>query len=327
MKAVRVHGFGLDVPMRLDEIEDARAGEGEVLIRARAIGVHPVDVSVRAGLHPFHKILAPPYIPGPEAAGEVVEVGAGVEGFRIGQRVCGRATGGAYAELVRLGVPWTLNLPDTYGFAEGAGIAVQFMTAWNAVVINARAAAGETVLVQGGAGGVGLAAIQLAKAVGCRVFATVSSSEKADLSRSVGADETINYREEDFAARCEELTDGRGVDVVIEMVAEKNIDKDIDAIRPMGRIVVVGTDKGLDPDASFGVQKALIKDAQIRCISMVNLPPLLPEVVRGLSPMLETGKLKMHVFCEMPLVEANAAHDLIWSGDVTGKLVLIPSGA
>lgn len=159
MKAVRVHKFGLDAPMHLDEIEDARAGVGEVLIRTRAIGAHPVDVSVRAGFHPFKKFVTPPYIPGPEAAGEVVEVGAGVEGFRTGQRVCGRAMGGAYAEFVRLGAPWSLNLPDTYGFSQGAGIAVQFITAWNAVVISARATAGETVLAQGGAGGVGMAAI------------------------------------------------------------------------------------------------------------------------------------------------------------------------
>ncbi len=93
-------------------------------------------------MHPFHKFVEPPYIPGPEAAGDVVEVGAGVEGFRVGQRVCGRAMGGAYARLVRLGAPWTLNLPDVYGYAEGAGIAVQFITAWNAVVIYGRAAAG-----------------------------------------------------------------------------------------------------------------------------------------------------------------------------------------
>lgn len=152
----------------------------------------------------------------------------------------------------------------------------------------------------------------------------MSSDEKADLSRSVGADETINYREEDFSARCEELTDGYGVDIVIEMVAEENLEKDIDVICPMGKIVVVGTDKGLDSDARFRVQKALLKDAQIRCISMVNLPPLLPEVMRRLSPMLEAGKLKMRVFRVMPLAEANAAHDLIWGGGVMGKLILIP---
>ena len=140
----------------------------------------------------------------------------------------------------------------------------------------------------------------------------------------MGADETINYREEDFTAQCEELTDGHGVDVVIEMVAEENLKKDINTIRPMGKIMMLGTDKGLDPDARFGVQKALFKDAQIRCMSMANLPPFLPKVVRGLSPMLEAGKLKMPVFREMPFVEANAAYDLIWGGGVTGKLILIP---
>ncbi len=324
MKAMRVHKFGLETPMQLDEIEDARPGEGEVLIKTRAIGAHPVDVTIRGGMHPFHKFVTPPYMPGPEAAGEVVEVGAGVEGFRVGQRVCGRAMGGAYAGLVRLGAPWTMNLPDAYSWAEGAGIAVQFITAWNAVVTNGRASAGEVVLVQGGAGGVGMAAIQLARAVGCRVIATASSPEKLKIAKEMGADEVINYREVNFAERCLELTGGRGVDVVIEMIAEENLDKDVDAICPLGRIVVVGTSKGLDPDAAFGVQKALMKDAQILCISMVNLPPRLPELMRGLAPMIETGDFKVRVFREMPLIEANAAHDLLWGGEVTGKLVLVP---
>ncbi len=324
MRAMRVHKFGLDTPMRLDEIEDARPEAGELLICAHAIGAHPVDVSVRAARHPFHEFLSPPYIPGPEAAGEVVEVGEGAEGFRVGQRVCGRAIGGAYAGLVRIGAPWALNLPDSYSYAEGAGLAVQFITAWNALIIYARASAGEWVLIQGGAGGVGMAAIQLARAVGCRVIATVSSGEKAALCKSLGAEETILYREEDFTTRCAELIGGRGVDVVIEMIADENLDKDIDAICPQGRIVIVGTEKGLDPDASFGVQKALLKDAQILCISMVNLPPRLPGLMRRLAPMLEAGGLRMHVFREMPLAEANAAHELLWSGGVTGKLVLIP---
>ncbi len=281
-------------------------------------------MSPSGGVHPFHKFVEPPYIPGPEAAGDVVEVGAGVEGFRVGQRVCGRAMGGAYARLVRLGAPWTLNLPDVYGYAEGAGIAVQFITAWNAVVIYGRAAAGETVLVQGGAGGVGMAAIQLAKAIGCRVIATASTPEKVEICRAMGADETINYREEDFAEGCSEITAGRGLGVIIEMVADVNLDKDIDAIRPTGRIVVVGTSKGLDPDASFSVQKALIKDAQILCLSMVNLAPRLPELTRRFSPILEAGKIRMHVFREMPLAEANEAHNLLWNGEVMGKLVLTP---
>ncbi len=324
MKAMRVHKFDLDTPMRMDEIDDAVAGPGEVLIRNRAIGAHPVDVTIRSAQHPFHTNFTPPYHPGTEAAGDVIAVGEGVEEFQIGQRVCGRAAGGAYAELVRLGAEWTLDLPDAYSYSEGAGITVQFITAWNALIVNARAAAGETVLIQGGVGGVGMASVQLAKAIGCRVIATVSSKEKADLCRSLGADETINRREEDFAARCLELTGGRGVDVVVEMIADVNLDRDIDAIRPLGRIVVVGTARALDPKISFSSQKSLIRGAQILCMSVVNFPPHVPDFKRRFPPMLKTGRFKVPIFREMPIAEANEAHEIIWSGDYSGKLVLIP---
>ncbi len=324
MKAMRVQKFDLGTPMRMDEIEDAAAGPGEVLIQNRAIGAHPVDVTIRSAQHPFHTNFTPPYHPGTEAAGDVIAVGEGVEEFQVGQRVCGRAVGGAYAELVRLGAMWTLALPDAYSYGEGAGITVQFITAWNALVVNARAAAGETVLVQGGVGAVGMASVQLAKAIGCRVIATVSSKEKADLCRSLGADEVINRREADFAARCLDLTGGRGVDVVVEMVADVNLDRDIDAIRPLGRIVVVGTDKALDTDVSFSSQKSLIQGAQILCMSVVNFPPHVPDFKRRFPPLLASGRFKVPIFREMPLAEANEAHEIIWSGDFMGKIVLIP---
>ena len=215
MKAVRVHEFNMDVPMRLDEVEDAKPGPGEVLIKAGAVGVNPVDLAIRAAKHPYAKLVTPPYIPGAEAAGEIIALGEGVEGWRIGQRVYGRAMGGSYAENVRLVADATAELPEAYSYEEGACITVAFYTAWNALVIKAQAGPGETVLVQGGAGGVGMAAIQLAKRLGCRVFATVSSDAKAEFCKEMGADETINYREEDFAERCMELTGGRGVDVVV----------------------------------------------------------------------------------------------------------------
>jgi len=324
MKAMRVHKFGLETPMRLDEIEDARAGEGEVLIETRAIGAHPVDVTIRGGMHPFHKFVAPPYIPGPEAAGEVVEVGAGVEGIRAGQRVCGRAMGGAYAGLVRLGAQWTMNLPDAYSWAEGAGIAVQFITAWNAVVINGRASAGEVVLVQGGAGGVGMAAIQLARQLGCRVLATVSSNEKADFCRSLGADETINYREEDFVARCLEATGGRGVDVIVEPSANDNFDKDLDAICVDGRIVIMGPGLGRGPEATFRVPSLMTKDARVFGVTGVNLARKMPEVVPRFMPFLREGTFKIHVDRSFSLAEANAAHELMQSAQFLGKLVIVP---
>ena len=234
MKAVRVHQFNMDVPMRVDEVEDAKPAPGEVLIKAGAVGVNPVDLAIRAAKHPYAKLVTPPYIPGAEAAGEIIALGEGVEGRRVGERVYGRAIGGSYAENVRLAADATAELPEAYSYEEGACITVAFYTAWNALVIKAQAGPGETVLVQGGAGGVGMAAIQLARRLGCRVFATVSSDAKAKFCRDMGADETINYREEDFAERCMELTGGRGVDVVVELCACDNFDKDLDA-HPGGR--------------------------------------------------------------------------------------------
>ncbi|MDA1000361.1 MAG: NADPH:quinone reductase [bacterium] len=324
MKAVRVHQFGFEHPMQVDEVEEPVPGPGEILIRNRAIGAHPVDTAVRAAAHPFYKNFSPPYIPGIEAAGEVLAAGEGVEGFRKGDRVCGRAIGGAYAEVVRLGAMWTFHLPKSYGFAEGSGLVIQYLTAWNAVVIKARVSAGESVLVHGGAGGVGLASIQLARAMGCRVFATVSTPEKAEIAEKYGAEAVINYREENFSARCMELTGGRGVDVVLALAAEATLNRDVEALAVGGRIIVVGTARALDPDACFAVQKALLRDAQIICLSMPNLLPKMPEVRRRLEPMLEAGTLRMHVEREMPLAEANAAHDILWTGSFSGRVVLIP---
>ncbi len=323
MRAVRVHQFNLDVPMRLDELEDPKPGPGELLIRLGAAGVNPVDIAIRAAKHPYAKFVTPPYVPGAEAAGEVVSLGAGVEGFRPGQRVFGRAVGGGYAGLVRLDAKAAAELPDAYGDAEGACITVAFYTAWNALVLKAGAGPGETVLIQGGAGGVGMAAIQIARRIGCRVLATVSSEEKAAFCRSLGAEATINYREEDVPARCRELTGGRGVDVVVELAACENFDKDLDAIRLEGRVVVVGTGTGKGPGAEFRVPAVMTKDARILGLAAINLVPKLPEVVRRFSPLLREGVFRVHVDREMPLAEANAAHDLVLSGKFLGKIVLV----
>ncbi|MFC1492064.1 zinc-binding alcohol dehydrogenase family protein, partial [Nitrospinota bacterium] len=238
-----------------------------------------------------------------------------------------------YAEYVRLFSRWTLPLPDHYSYAEGAGITVHFLTAWNALVIKAKAGPGETVLVQAGTGGVGSAAVQLARSMGCRVFATVGSKEKADLCRSLGADETINYREEDFAARCLELTGGRGMDVIVELVADSNIGKDMEAISADGRIIVVGrgwmtnltgTYQDAVPELALPFSGALRKEPQIIGVSGLNLAPKMPELVRRLTPLLERGMFKVLVGREVPLGEANVAHELLMSGEVLGKVVLTP---
>ncbi len=242
----------------------------------------------------------------------------------MGQRVYGRVMGGGYAELVRMPADTTANLPDAYSYEEGAGITVAFYTAWNALVIKAEAGAGETVLVQGGAGGVGSASIQLAKRFGCQVIATVSSKEKADFCESLGADATINYREEDFAERCMEITGGRGVDVVVELAACDNFDKDLDAIRVDGRIIVIGTGTGKGPQAEFRVPSVMMKDARVLGLAVVNLFPKMPEVVRRFTPVLEEGSLKVHIDQALPLESANKAHEVVLGGKFLGKVVLTP---
>ena len=324
MKAVRVHQFNMDVPMRVDEVEDAKPEPGEVLIKAGAVGVNPVDLAIRAAKHPYAKLVTPPYIPGAEAAGEIIALGEGVEGWRIGQRVYGRAVGGSYAENVRLVADGTAELPEAYSYEEGACITVAFYTAWNALVIKAGAGPGETVLVQGGAGGVGMAAIQLAKRLGCRVFATVSSDAKAQFCRDMGADETINYREEDFAERCMELTGGRGVDVVVELCACDNFDKDLDAIRVNGKIIVIGTGTGKGPGAEFRVPAVMTKDAVVLGLAVVNLFPKMPELVRRFTPLLREGAFRVNVDKASRFEEANEAHDYVLEGQFLGKVVLVP---
>ena len=291
MKAVRVHTFGLNHPMQVDEVRDPTPGPGEILIRARAAGVNWVDLLVRSGDNPRSKLLTLPYIPGDNTAGEVVGVGPGTEGFKVGQRVFGMGFN-SYATLVVTKAGYVGELPESYGYEEGAAIPSPFFTAWNAVVFTARASAGETVLVHGGAGGVGGAAVQLAKRMGCRVFATEISKERTDICKTLGADETINFREQDFAARCKELTDGRGVDVIIEISTTDNFDKDLDAIAIHGRIVVVGFRMGQGPKTDFRVFSLMQKNATVHGIAFAHLYPTAPRTHPSVFAAFARGHLQ-----------------------------------
>lgn len=346
MRAIRVHEFGLDVPMRVDEVEDPKPQPGEILVKARAAGLNPSDIALRSGKHPYAQMskkssaqdekkvtaeklqdafrVAPPYIPGGEAAGEVVGWADGVEGFRKGQRVFGRTLGGGYAEVVRMDAKSAIDLPESLSFSQGAGVVVPFYSAWNALVIKAQTGPGERVLVQGGAGGVGSAAIQLAKRMGCIVFTTVSGKEKADFCRSIGADEVINYREENFAEKCKEMTGGRGVDVIIETVATDNLDKDLDAICVNGRLIIIGTGTGRGPKAEIRVPIVMTKDIRVLGLSGVNFYHMAGEVTRRFLPLFKNQGLRVHVGGEFPFSQANEAHQVLLSGKFLGKLVLVP---
>lgn len=322
MRAVRVHQFGLSHLMQVDEVEDPVPGRGELLLHAKAAAVNPVDLITRTGNSRRAKLLKLPYIPGDNIAGEVVAVGPGINRFRVGQRVFGIAFN-SYASLVVAKADWVGELPEPYGYEEGGALPSPFFTSWNALVYTGEARAGETVLVHGGAGGVGNAAIQLAKRIGCRVLTTVSSKEKADFCITSGADETINYREEDFASRCLELTDGRGVDVIVEISAIENFKKDLEALCVNGRIVIVGVGIGKElAEASFRVQSLMEKNATVRGVVFAHLFPRLPDLIRCFLPLLREGRFRMNIDHVFPIEAANEAHALLQSGKVLGKVVL-----
>tara|TARA_Y100000588_G_scaffold392168_1_gene503091 strand:- start:3225 stop:4199 length:975 start_codon:yes stop_codon:yes gene_type:complete len=322
VKAIFVHKFGLENPMILEEIDIPKPKSGQLLVKLGASGVNPSDVATRSGQSHHSSHMKTPYIPGLEAAGEIIELGDEVKEFHVGQRVFGRCLGGSYSEFVCLDASVASVLPDSYSFEEGAGITLPLRTAWNALVIKAKVTPGETVLVQGGAGGVGMATIQLARAMGCRVFATVSSSKKASFCTKLGATETINYKEEDFIEKCLELTKGLGVDVIVETAANENFHLDLKAIKVNGRIVLMGAGLGKNPRADFLVSDMIEKDARIFGITGVNLAKKMPFIVPKFSSLLEKGTIKFHVDKVFSLEHANDAHKLMLNGNFLGKLVL-----
>jgi len=322
---MRVHAYSdtLKEPLSLEEIPEPVLGPGEVLVQVRAIGVNPVDLSIRRGLQNYVSHLELPHLLGSEVSGEIIDWGNNVTGFKKGQRVFSYCSSrNAYAEYVAVRADYVSPLPEDISFSQGAALSVAFQTAWHALVIQAKTTPGETVLVHGGAGGVGIASIQLAKAIGCRVLTTVSSNEKATFCNSLGADKTINYREENFSERCVALTKGRGVDVIVELAACDNFDNDLDAISTGGRIVLVGMGTGKGPMSSFRVPGVLSKNAIVYGISAKNLGPVITDINRLLGQMWKLHKFQVPVDKEMGLERADECHEILQSGKFLGKLVL-----
>jgi len=321
MKAMRAHQFGGPEQLRFEDAPDPQAQAGQVQIRVRAAGINPADLVRLSGrLQP----LTLPYIPGTDVCGEVEAVGAGVSHVKKGDRVFGRAVTGGYAEKTCLAASEAIPLPAGLSFPEGAAIPIPFYTAYRALHHKAALKAGETVLISAGGGGVGVAAIQLAKLAGARVFTTVGSQEKAARTRELGAEVAINYKEQDFAAEVQKLTDGKGVDVIIENVASDNLAKDLPILARDGRIVLIGTGTGKGPDGHFAVMHALMKDANLLGMSLVNAGPVISEMATALTSLFAAGKLKAIVSKTYPLPEAQQALADLVAGRVFGKLALTP---
>jgi NADPH:quinone reductase-like Zn-dependent oxidoreductase len=322
MKAIHIHEFGGPEVMKFEEAEDLTGGPGQILVEVRAAGVNPVDTTFRSGAHPLSKSLKLPWTPGIDAAGEVIEVGAGVEGFEVGDRVFGAAMTGSYAEKAALNGLRTAHIPSNLSFEDCASFPVVLYTAFYAVVVKAGIQPGQTFLIHAGAGGVGSMAIQIAKASGARVITTVSSKEKADVAASLGADIIVNYRDEDFADRCAAETGGRGVDAVIEMVAADNFDGSCRALKKGGTMVLLGSGTGKNPTGSVNYPPFYSKDIDVRGMSLFNADSVFPDMLRQVNHLLEAGKVRPLLGEVIPIAEAARAHEVLMTGKVPGKIVL-----
>jgi len=319
MKAIRVHEFGPPEVMHLEEVPDPKPAAGEVLVRVRAAGVNPVDAYVRSGAYARKPSL--PYTPGTDAAGVVESVGAEVA-VGVGVRIytSGSITG-VYAEKALCREGDVHQLPARVSLSQGAAIGVPYATAYRALLQRAHATAGETILVHGGSGGVGIAAIQVARAAGMQVFATAGTPEGRELVLQQGAHTALDHNTPNHLDEAVKLTGGRGVDVVLEMLANVNLAKDLKALALGGRVVVIGSRGPIEIDP----RDTMVRDAAILGMLLFNTPERdLKSIHSGLYAGLENGTLKPVVSQEVPLTEAARTHKDIMQPGTHGKIVLIP---
>ena len=319
MRAMQAHRFGGPEQLTMAEVAEPEPPAGQVRVAVRSAGVNPADLARLSGL--FRGIQLP-YIPGTDVCGEIDAVGAGVSASRVGERVYGRALTGGYAEKTCLLAAEAIPLPSNLSFFEGGGIPIPLFTAYHALHRKASLKRGESVLISGGGGGVGVAAIQLAKIIGARVITTAGSREKCDGVMRLGAEVAVNYREQDFVEEAKRFTSGAGVDVIVENVAGDNFARDFDAISSFGRIVIVGTGTRGSAEAKFNTYSCLTKDVTILGMSLVNAGSHVPEMGASLNQLFEQKKLKVLISKSYSLSQAGEALRDLLAGRVFGKLVL-----
>jgi NADPH2:quinone reductase len=319
MKAIRIHAFGGPEQLKLEDIPDPSPGPGQVVVRLRAGGVNPVDTYIRSGIHAVRPSL--PYTPGSDGAGEIETAGTGVTGLAPGARVyvAASAVSGTYAERVVCGAAQVHPLPEKVTFAQGAALGVPYATAYRALFQRARARPGETLLVHGATGAVGIAAVELAHAHGLRVIGTGGTDAGRAAVRDRGAEVVINHRSPDYTQDILAATGGRGVDVILEMLANVNLDRDLTLAAKGGRIVVVGNRGRIE----INPREAMNRDATILGMMLFNASETeVGEIHAALAAGLGNGTLRPIVRTEIPLAEAARAHDLVMQPGALGKIVL-----
>jgi putative PIG3 family NAD(P)H quinone oxidoreductase len=315
-------------PSRLvwQEVPDVAAQSGEVVLEVFSAGVNRADLLQAAGNYP-----PPPGASqtlGLEVSGRIAELGGGVTGWSVGQPVCALLAGGGYAERVAVPAGQLMPVPDGVELHDAAALPEVACTVWSNVMMTAHVSAGQMVLLHGGASGIGTHAIQVAHALGCRVAVTAGSAEKLAVCVGLGADVPINYHDEDFVERVKAATDGAGADVILDLMGASYLDRNVDALAPDGRLVIIGFQGGVKGE--LNIAKLMSKRAGVFSTGLRARPvegpsgkaAVVAEVVANVWPMIADGRVRPIVGAELPVEKAAEAHRLLSSGEAHGKVLL-----
>jgi NADPH:quinone reductase len=319
MRAIRVHKFGGPEVLKLEEVATPKPSAGEVVVRIHAAGVNPYDTYMRAGTYAVKPTL--PYTPGSDGAGVVEAVGEGVKKVKRGDHVyTARTLTGAYAEYALAREEQVHPLPGKIDFKQGAGIWVPYGTAYHALYHSAKAHASETVLVHGASGGVGIAALQIARAMGLKVFGTAGTPKGLEIARREGSDQVFDHHKAGYQEEILQATDARGVDIILEMLANVNLAHDTELLANNGRVIVIGN-RG---EVTINPRELMARRASIRAFTLWAITPAEEaDIHAGLFAGFENGALRPVVGKEVPLAEAARAHNEILEPGSGGKIVLI----
>jgi len=320
MKAIRVSEYGGPSVLKLEEISALKPGPTQVLVRNHAVGVNPVDTYLRSNTDNRGPKL--PYTPGSDCAGVVVAVGESVKGVKAGDRVyVGGTVSGAYAEQTLCEQTQVHALPGNASFAQGAAVNVPYATAFHGLFHRAHGEAGESVLVHGASGGVGIAAVQLARARGMTVIGTAGTDKGRRVVLEQGAHHAVDHNGPGYLDEVLKLTDGQGVDVILEMLANVNLQKDFGALAMRGRIAVIGNRGNIE----FNPRLAMNKNAAILGVALFHASPAQLVGIHGaLVEGLRNGSLRPVIHEELPLAQASKAHEAVMQNGHVGKIVLVP---
>jgi NADPH:quinone reductase len=326
MKAIEISSYGAPDVLRLTERPAPVAGAGEALIRVAASGVNRPDVLQRKGHYPVPPGASD--LPGLEVAGEIIEgdtAAMAAAGLKVGDRVCALVAGGGYAELCAAPVGQCLPVPEGLSDIEAASLPETFFTVWSNVFDRARLQPSETLLIQGGTSGIGVTAIQMAKAAGATVIATAGSDDKCAACIALGADHAINYRSQDFAAEVMRVTEGRGANVVLDMVAGSYVARELSCLAEDGRLAIIAVQGGVDAQFDAGMvlrRRLTISGSTLRPRSVAFKSAIASALRTSVWPWLADGRIKPVIHQVFPAAQAAQAHTLMETNQHIGKLVL-----